>query len=123
LFNANVSYMYLTNPSNSYSITINTSDANDIWKNWSLQFFSDTIGTFQFTTNFPTPGAAKASYSTGPTGTVVHFDAINGSVIVTKIDTVNKKISGTFNFTCADENNSANTKAVTEGTFTDVPKQ
>jgi len=36
---------------------------------------------------------------------------------------VNKKISGTFNFTCADENNSANTKAVTEGTFTDVPKQ
>jgi len=123
LFNANVSYMYLTNPSNSYSITINTSDVNDIWKNWSLQFFSDTIGTFQFTTNFPTPGVAKASYSTGPTGTVVHFDAINGSVIVTKIDTVNKKISGTFNFTCADENNSANTKVVTEGTFTDVPKQ
>lgn len=120
LFQADVSYMYLTNPSNSYSITINTQDEYDIWRNWSLQFFSDDTGTFLFTTNFPTPGVAKASYSVGPSGNIIHYNAINGSVKVTKIDTVNKKISGTFSFTGADENNISNTISITEGSFTDV---
>ena len=40
-----------------------------------------------------------------------------GSVTITKLDLTNKIISGTFEFTAEDENNSANTVKVTDGWF------
>ena len=121
LFQYNAHYSFITNPSNSYSIAINFC-YNDIWKNWSLQFFGETTGTYPFTTGFPSPGDATGSYSEGPTGSVTGYEAVSGSVIVSEIDTVNNTISGTFSFTGEDENDSTNTISVTEGTFTKVPE-
>ena len=81
-----------------------------------------TVGTY---TN------ALMTYNTGSTTNLGQYANINpampqmpnGSVKITNIDTVNKKISGTFSFTGYWSEASANlpSLAFTDGTFTNIP--
>ena len=120
LFSIDATYGYGTNPANNYTILINYFEANNSYStSWALQFFGDTTGTYNFSTDFPVSGVAVCDYTFGEVGSTVTYEATSGAIVVTKVDTTNNVISGTFSFTGTSSTNT--TVTVTEGTFTDIP--
>ena len=70
----------------------------------------------------PTAMAYYTDLSTNPTMEYRSEDSglATDKITITKFDKTNKKISGTFNFTCIDDNGSSAQKVFTNGTFTDL---
>ena len=53
--------------------------------------------------------------------TVYYYSAVGGTIVITKFDTVNNVISGTFNFEGGRASDPANTEHVTAGYFNAIP--
>ena len=118
-FSCNATYYYSTFLDTSYNIAANYLDGNtNVSTSFSISFFGDTIGTYPISS--ATDAVANASYSYGPFSNSVTYTAQSGTLYISKIDTVAKKISGTFNFVAKDASN--NTKTITEGKLVDVAK-
>lgn len=60
-----------------------------------------------------------ATYSTSATATDI-YTAISGTVVLTKVDATNKKISGTFQFSALKASDLLNPLSVTEGVFNEL---
>ena len=63
-----------------------------------------------------------ANYKPDASGTDI-YTGQSGTITLTKFDSVNKKISGTFSFTVAKVGELTTTKQITNGTFTDLVYQ
>ncbi len=69
-----------------------------------------SLGTMQY--------GFSATYSPVASNTDSVYQAINGTVVLSEVNTTDKKISGTFNFNAVNVKNLSLTKSVTEGVFT-----
>jgi hypothetical protein len=86
-----------------------------------------TIGTYQLntTTNYPTTAVSYGYYvkrNITPQNEWITSAAYSGSVTITKIDSVNHFVSGTFQFNAINLYNAPQPMSVTEGRF-DVKTQ
>ena len=91
----------------------------------SISFFTATVALGRYTSALPVsaPGFCDFKYARGIVGNEVvwHTDGPDsGSVIITKLDTINKLVSGTFSFTAFSVSASPATHVITQGVFTDV---
>lgn len=84
---------------------------------FSISFFGDTLGKYIFWD--PNSAKCDAYYGEDATIDTGTFVAVSGSIKVTKIDSVNKTVSGIFNFLANDFQ--GHSRNITEGTFRDVP--
>jgi len=73
---------------------------------------SYTLGTLQY--NF------TASYSPLVASPDSLYTAINGTVVLSEVDAINKRISGTFKFNVMNVKNNALKKSITDGVFTSL---
>ena len=118
-FNINASYFYISFDS-SYNIAANYLDGNtSISTSFSLTFYGNKTGTFPISAE--SNAKAKATLMQGVFPNILDYTAQSGTLVITKLDTVAKKISGTFNFV-AKENNSTAVKTITEGKLVNVKK-
>ncbi len=85
-----------------------------------VTFFGATTGTYNLNT---TQGQVQfsATYTNDTGNTDSLYTAYEGTATLTKVDTTNKKVSGTFTFKA--KNMQMNNKNITEGTFTDLVYQ
>ncbi|MFZ4798771.1 MAG: DUF6252 family protein [Bacteroidia bacterium] len=118
-FSNDASYYLSTFIDTSYIITANSINGNtNESTGFSLTFYGDTVGNYPINSS---PNAlAVATYSNGIAPSSKTYTAQSGMLTITKIDTVGKKISGTFNFVAKDASNT--TKTITEGKLIDVKK-
>jgi len=80
--------------------------------------FGTTTGTYNLSTTVPIQTQFSATFTNNTNSTDSLYTAYSGSVTLTKVDTVNKRISGTFYFHA--KNMQLLNKTVTEGSFTDL---
>jgi hypothetical protein len=79
-----------------------------------------TIPLNQLTLKYPNQGASYGYYIKRkfmPENEWITSDQFTGSVVVTRFDTVNNIISGTFDFTAGSIDNTADPITITEGRF------
>lgn len=69
-----------------------------------------TLGTMQY--------GMSATYSPIASNTDSVYQAINGSAVLSEVNTTDKKITGTFSFNAVNVKNLSLTKSITEGVFT-----
>lgn len=69
-----------------------------------------TLGTAQY--------GFSATYSPVASNTDSVYQALNGTVVLSEVNTTDKKISGTFNFNARNVTNLSNEITVTDGVFT-----
>lgn len=62
-------------------------------------------------------GYAVLSYQPGKSYTTTYNTNINGKIVITKFDTANKIISGTFEFKAKENEDATELKVITEGKF------
>ena len=61
-----------------------------------------------------------ASYSPTVANTDSLYTAINGSVILSNVETSNRRISGSFEFNAVNVKNNSQKKYITDGVFTSL---
>lgn len=81
-----------------------------------ITIFGDTQGTYNLQVGELESGA---TYSPSVLSSVI-YASLSGSVVLTKVDKDNKKISGTFQFTAAKANELTNQISITNGEFSDL---
>ncbi|PLW95275.1 MAG: hypothetical protein C0592_00465 [Marinilabiliales bacterium] len=79
-----------------------------------ISTLGDTTGTYTLGT---LSYHSTASYSPKASNPDSLYTAINGTVIITEVDDVNKRVSGTFQFNCVNVLNQNLNIAITEGEF------
>lgn len=97
---------------NKFIITGTSSDGKVII----ITIFGSTQGTYNLQIGELESGA---TYSPSVLSSVI-YASVSGSVVLTKVDTVNKKISGTFQFTATKTNELTSQISITNGEFTDL---
>lgn len=103
--------------STGFTITMSSISSSTVTSTLIVQLFGTVTGTYDATI-ITTGNKCTAVYTPNiltPTDT---YASTIGKVSVTEINTTNKTISGTFNFTCA--NTSLVTKTISNGKFTNV---
>ena len=87
-----------------------------------VTIFGITTGTYNLDPiNSQTQFSASYTIDTQTTDSI--YTALNGMVILSTVDTINHKISGTFLFTAGKVINPLLIKEVSEGIFTDLSYQ
>lgn len=81
-----------------------------------ITIFGDTKGTYNLQVGELESGA---TYSPSILSTDI-YASLSGSVVLSNVDTNNKKISGTFQFTAAKANELNNQISITNGEFSDL---
>lgn len=119
LFRGEATYENSTGDLTYYNITSFDMDDNEKDMNFTLVFWGDTTGTY--TLDGGAGPKCSAIYSEDANLVTGHYSAISGQIIVTKIDHLKNTISGTFQFT-GNDFQTGNTRDITEGKFTNVPK-
>ncbi|HEX2935800.1 MAG TPA: DUF6252 family protein [Bacteroidales bacterium] len=82
-----------------------------------ITILGDTQGTYNLQVGEFESGATYSPSALSPTDI---YGSLSGSVVLTKVDKINKKISGTFQFTAAKANDLTNQISITNGEFTDL---
>lgn len=83
--------------------------------------FGISTGAYNLTTTIPVQTQFSATFTNNTGTTDSLYTAYEGTVNLTKVDTVNKKISGNFSFKA--KNLSLLNKNITEGTFEELTYQ
>lgn len=81
--------------------------------------FPDQTGTFTRSNSEIVNGMILEGQGTNAKGWHSNPDG-SETIIITKLDNANKKVSGTFSFTAKPVGNASGDKVVTEGSFTDL---